>query len=101
MAPARVGPIVMNVSCDDRRLGFFDLFPTAGQVNVVRLRKGAICAWHKNKKQRDYSFCFYGPGKVGIIRSHDTADGSPAGQYLEWFVLDEHTPATVTIPPGN
>ena len=91
----------MNISCDDRRLGFFDLFPTPGQVNVVRLRKGAICAWHQHQKQNDYYFCVSGAVKVGMIRTHDTADGNPAGEYVEWFVLDEHNPATVTIPPGN
>jgi dTDP-4-dehydrorhamnose 3,5-epimerase-like enzyme len=82
----------VNTSCDDRRLAFFNVFDvTPGQVNIVHLRKGAICAWHRHTEQTDHYFCVSGAVKVGKI----------TGDVLEWFVLDALNPATITIPPGS
>src|SRR6185437_14609577 len=81
----------MNISSDDRRLGFFDLFPTPGQVNIVHLRKGKICAWHRHGDQVDHYFCVSGVVKVGMI---------PPESEPIWWVLDEHHPMTVSVPVG-
>ena len=87
-------PPPVNISSDDRRLGFFNIFgeATPGQVNVVRLRLGAVCAWHRHTKQTDHYFCVSGAVKVGMVDAQDT---------VSWFVLDERNPATVTVLPGT
>lgn len=81
----------MIVSSDDRRLAFFDIFDTPGQVNIVHLHPGSICAWHRHQKQTDYYFCVSGTVKVGIF------DGNWDGRF---YVLDPRTPTVLTVPPG-
>jgi dTDP-4-dehydrorhamnose 3,5-epimerase-like enzyme len=83
----------MNVHSDDRRLAYFNVFDdaTLGQVNIVRLHPGALCAWHRHAYQTDRYLCVVGTVKVGTVNN----DG------LTWYVLDEHLPTVVTIPPGT
>lgn len=83
----------MNISSDDRRLAYFDLFPqTPGQVNVVHLHPGALCAWHRHQKQTDHYFCVSGTVKVGIF--------GPDWEG-KFFVLDARNPAILTVPPNH
>jgi dTDP-4-dehydrorhamnose 3,5-epimerase len=87
----------MNISSDDRRLAFFNLFDvTPGQVNIVRLYPGSICAWHRHQKQTDYYFCVAGVVKVGMV---DTS--IPTSPLVSaWETLDAHLPRILTVPPG-
>lgn len=55
---------------DDRRNGFFDLFPTAdGDVNVMVVRQGSISAWHRHEQQTDYFFVASGTVRFRVRTS--------------------------------
>lgn len=82
----------MNISSDDRRLAFFNIFPeTPGQVNIVRLYPGSICAWHRHRIQADYYFPVSGVVKVGAVYGN--------GVDAQWRVVDAHNPRVVEVPP--
>lgn len=88
----------MNISSDDRRLAFFNVFgdATPGQVNIVRLYPGSICAWHRHQKQTDYYFCVAGVVKVGMV--YDEITTPPPGLVL-FKTLDAHNPQVVPVFP--
>jgi dTDP-4-dehydrorhamnose 3,5-epimerase-like enzyme len=47
--------IELSTYVDDRGYSMFNIFPTSiGQVNVTKLDKGAVKAFHLHKLQRDY-----------------------------------------------
>lgn len=83
----------MRTHADPRRLFLGDLFDTPdGDVNLVRLYPGAVCAWHRHQKQTDRLFCVTGAVRVGLLGP----DGKP-----DWLVLDERSPGPFTIPRGT
>ena len=83
----------MRISSDDRRVGFFNLFDLpSGDLNIIRLHPGALCAWHRHQKQTDLLFCAIGTVKVGMIDRE--------GQST-WHVLSEHFPEEYEIPPNT
>ena len=55
---------------DDRRNGFFDLFPTPeGDVNVMVVRQGSISAWHRHQQQTDYFFVASGTMRFRVCET--------------------------------
>ena len=87
----------MIASVDDRRTAFFDIFTdaTPGQVNIVRLRRGVICGWHRHQKQTDHYFCVSGVVKVGMMTE------SEEGGAVFFGVLDAHHPIPLAIAPDT
>lgn len=84
----------MRIHSDDRRLGFFDLFPTRdGDVSLVRLHAGALSAWHRHQHQTDHFFCVEGSVKLGHTYNRYTEP--------EWVVLDAHYPRVVVVKPDR
>ena len=91
----------MRTHADPRRLFLGDLFDTPdGDVNLVRLYPGSVCAWHRHQKQTDRLFCVTGAVRIGLIRMPEGYSiHSPYP--VEWFVLDERSPGPLTIPPDT
>ena len=82
----------MRVHGDDRRLGYWAVFPTDhGDVNILHLYDGALSAWHRHQRQTDWFFCAKGCVKIGWIK--DDQGG--------WIVLDERNPGPVEITPNT
>lgn len=79
----------MNISSDDRRLAFFNIFgeATPGQVNIIRLYPDKVCGYHMHEKQTDYYFPVSGAIQVRMD------SGS--------VVMDAFHPAVVTVLPGT
>lgn len=83
----------MIVHSDDRRTFIGNLFDTTeGDVNLVELQPGAVCAWHRHQQQDDQLFCVSGAVKVGITKG--TSDP------VTWEVLTARHPRVLTIPRG-
>jgi dTDP-4-dehydrorhamnose 3,5-epimerase-like enzyme len=81
---------------DDRRAFFGDLFDLAtGDVNVVVLLPGSVCAWHRHAEQDDQLFCAKGTVRVGM---KSKAECQP--NEITWEVLDERNPRVITVPRG-
>ena len=96
----------MRISSDDRRIGFFDLFDLPlGDLNIIRLHPGAICAWHRHQRQEDWLFCVQGTIRVGRTECTPgemavTLKDNPE-QFVQWDTLDEHNPRTLCVPIGT
>jgi dTDP-4-dehydrorhamnose 3,5-epimerase-like enzyme len=58
----------MRVHEDARRRFIADLFPTAGDVNVVYLHSPDPIAWHRHQKQTDFIYCIWGRLRVCLVR---------------------------------
>lgn len=83
----------MRVHADDRRAFWGDLFGNPdGDVNVVKLKRHVVIAWHRHQHQTDRLFCVSGKVRVGL---HSDSWGAV---YHEFRTLREGD--TVTIPPG-
>lgn len=83
----------MRIHGDDRRLGYFGIFPLAeGDVNVVHVYSGSLCAWHRHQHQDDDFFVVRGALKFGIIDEHGTGS---------WCVLDERNPGPLHVPRNH
>lgn len=93
MAPPRLRPPQLRVHADGRRAFWGDLFGNPdGDVNVVKLKRHVVIAWHCHEHQTDRLFCVSGRVRVGM---HYDADGAQLHQFL---TLREGS--VVTIPPN-
>ena len=68
-----------------------------GQVYITTNNPGVVKAWHLHKVQIDYVACVKGTIKLAI---HDPRDGSPTRGQTDEFIIGEHNPVLVVIPPG-
>lgn len=99
---------------DDRRLGWFDIFPITSaladrksnepaikDVNIIRIPKaGTITAWHRHMKQIDYWFVIQGQLQVGLAFVGLTRPDSNYAVYDYTFTfLSPETRQTLEIPP--
>ena len=73
---------------------FFEEF---GQVYLSTTYPGVVKAWHYHKLQSDYFVCVKGMVKLVLA---DTRDGSPTKGQVDEFVIGEHNPLLVKVPPG-
>ncbi len=74
-----------------------DVFRRFGQAYVSLNYPGVIRAWHWHKKQWDVFVCLVGTIKVPL---YDGREESGTRGRIEEFVIGEHRPAAVLIPPG-
>ena len=74
-----------------------EIFRKFGQVYITTAYPGVTKAWHHHLKQTDYFTCVVGMMKLVL---YDSREGSPTRGEVNEFVIGEHNPALVTIPPG-
>ena len=74
-----------------------DVFRKFGQAYVSMNYPGVIRAWHFHKKQWDLFVCLAGMIKVVL---YDGRDGSPTHRQVDEFVVGDHQPLAILIPPG-
>lgn len=93
----------MRVHIDHRRVGFWDIFADAGlpgDVNVVILKRGEVCGWHKHQRQTDRFFVVDGTVRFGMAADAGTctmldrtnADGVlvvPPGMWHGYMALED------------
>lgn len=88
----------LQYNCDDRGRLIeimkcnWPEFQKFGQVYMTTVYPGIIKAWHKHKIQTDNFVCIKGMAKVVLI---DKGAG-----ILNEFVIGEHNPQLIQIPPG-
>lgn len=74
-----------------------DIFSELGQVYMTTTNPGVVKAWHLHKKQTDNVVCVKGTIKLALF---DGREGSPSKGKIGEFVIGEHKPLLVQIPPG-
>ena len=72
-------------------------FKKFGQVYFTTAYPGVVKAWHYHKIQTDYFFCIKGMTKLVMYDSRK--DSSTFGLINE-FIVGEHNPLLVIIPPS-
>jgi dTDP-4-dehydrorhamnose 3,5-epimerase len=72
-------------------------FERFGQSYVSLNYPGVIRAWHYHKKQTDYFVCVAGMITVPL---YDGRKESPTHGEINEFVMGNHNPLMVKIPPG-
>lgn len=73
-----------------------ELFKGFGQVYMTTAYPGVVKAWHYHKKQWDHFVCVRGMMKVVLYDSREKS--STLGEVNE-FIIGEHNPVLVQIPP--
>lgn len=73
-----------------------DLFVRFGQCYLTTAYPGVVKAWHRHEKQTDHFVCLRGMAKVVLF---DDRDGSPTKGLVNEFVIGDHNPLLVQIPP--
>ena len=73
-----------------------DLFIRFGQVYLTTAYPGVVKAWHYHKKQVDHFVCVKGMMKVVL---YDGRPESPTPKEINEFVIGEHNPLLLQIPP--
>jgi dTDP-4-dehydrorhamnose 3,5-epimerase len=71
-------------------------FKKFGQVYYTTAYPGVVKAWHYHKIQTDYFFCIKGMTKLVI---YDSRKDSPTSGLINEFIIGEHNPTLVVIPP--
>jgi dTDP-4-dehydrorhamnose 3,5-epimerase len=71
-------------------------FKKFGQVYYTTAYPGVVKAWHYHKIQTDYFFCIKGMTKLVI---YDSRKDSPTFGLINEFIIGEHNPTLVVIPP--
>lgn len=79
------------------RSDWSDIYRKFGQAYVSLNYPGVIRAWHYHKRQWDVFVCLAGMIKVPL---YDTRDGSPTRGQVDEYVIGEHRPLAILIPPG-
>jgi dTDP-4-dehydrorhamnose 3,5-epimerase-like enzyme len=54
----------VNVHGDGRRIAYYDLFETPGQVNLFVISPGQRTCWHRHQRQTDVFRCIRGAIRV-------------------------------------
>jgi dTDP-4-dehydrorhamnose 3,5-epimerase len=73
-----------------------DIFKKFGQVYYTTAYPGVVKAWHYHKIQTDYFFCLKGMTKLVI---YDSRKESQTFGMINEFIVGEHNPIVVVIPP--
>ena len=73
-----------------------EMFQKFGQVYMTTNYPGVVKAWHYHKKQTDNVCCLKGMIKMAL---YDTRDDSKTEGEISEFVIGEHNPVLVSIPP--
>jgi dTDP-4-dehydrorhamnose 3,5-epimerase len=71
-------------------------FKKFGQVYYTTAYPGVVKAWHYHKIQTDYFFCIKGMTKLVM---YDSRKDSPTFGLINEFIIGEHNPTLVVIPP--
>lgn len=79
------------------RSDWSDVFRAFGQAYVSLNYPGVIRAWHYHKRQYDVFVCVSGMIKVPL---YDAREGSPTRREIVEFIIGEHRPLAILIPPG-
>lgn len=79
------------------RCDWSDLYRKFGQAYVSLNYPGVIRAWHFHEKQWDVFVCVAGTIKVPL---YDARASSPTHGRIDEFVIGEHRPVAILIPPG-
>lgn len=79
------------------RQDWADVFRQFGQAYVSLNYPGVIRAWHYHERQWDVFVCVSGMIKVPL---YDARPGSPTLGQVDEFVIGEHLPLAILIPPG-
>ncbi len=72
-------------------------FKKFGQVYFTTAYSGVVKAWHYHKIQTDYFFCIKGMTKLVM---YDSRKDSPTFGLINEFIVGEHNPILVIIPPN-
>lgn len=79
---------------DDRGYSLFDIFPTAiGQINLSKLDKGVVKAFHRHLLQDDFVLCISGRAK--LVTANEDWSG------VEETYLNPRNQKIVRIPHGK
>ena len=73
-----------------------ELFIRFGQAYMTTAYPGVVKAWHYHKKQVDHFVCVKGMMKVVL---YDGRPESPSHKEINEFVIGEHNPLLLQIPP--
>lgn len=98
-------PVLMagGLAVDDRgELGFVNDFRFAGVqrfYTVSNHRQGFVRAWHGHKREAKYVTVVSGTAVIGAVAVDDWEFPS-SDLKVHRFVLSEHKPAVLYIPPG-
>lgn len=92
MEIAKVKPVKYFV--DGRGYSMFDILPVAGngQVNLSKLDKGVVKAFHLHEHQEDYVICISGRAKLALANANFSD--------VEEIYLSPLDQKIVRIPPG-
>jgi len=73
------------------------VFKKFGQVYMTTNYPGVVKAWHYHTKQTDNVACVKGMIKLALF---DNREGSPTKGEVNEFIIGEHNPKLIVIPPG-
>ncbi|RPJ38246.1 MAG: dTDP-4-dehydrorhamnose 3,5-epimerase [Deltaproteobacteria bacterium] len=73
-----------------------ELFIRFGQAYMTTAYPGVVKAWHYHKKQVDHFVCVKGMMKVVL---YDGRPESPSHKEIDEFIIGEHNPLLLQIPP--
>ncbi|MBI4346365.1 MAG: dTDP-4-dehydrorhamnose 3,5-epimerase family protein [Elusimicrobia bacterium] len=79
------------------RKDWSDVFRQFGQAYVSLNYPGVIRAWHWHERQWDLFVCLWGMIKVPL---YDGRVSSPTRGEIAEFVIGDHRPLAILIPPG-
>lgn len=88
--PDERGRLMEMVRADD------ELFQGFGQVYMTTAYPGVVKAWHYHVKQWDHMTCVRGMMKIVL---YDDREDSPTRGEVNEFVVGEHKPLLIRIPP--
>lgn len=71
--------------------------PLVGQIFQMRMMSGFISAWHIHEKTTDRLFPITGIFKVVL---YDDRAASDSYRIVNEFIIGEHRPALIVVPPG-
>jgi dTDP-4-dehydrorhamnose 3,5-epimerase len=74
-----------------------ELFIKFGQMYMTTTLPGVVKGWHLHHAQWDNIVCVKGMIKLVLF---DEREGSPSKGQLDEFLLGEHGPLLVRVPPG-
>ena len=85
------GRLMEVLRSDDQ---FFEKF---GQAYITSAYPGVVKAWHKHQVQTDHFSCLKGMAKLVV---YDDRDKTKTRGEVNEFIIGEHNPMLVRIPPG-
>jgi len=73
-----------------------EIFSKFGQVYFTTAYPGVVKAWHYHKLQTDYFCTVRGMTKLVL---YDPRKNSPTYKLINEFIIGDHNPMLITIPP--